>query len=126
MEEVNQTKIAVSDLEGKLYQLDQFGSKQNSLILAVEKTVTEKLDEVGGEVRENARKFRDEIRNISELSLLTFQQNVSKSLSGKEMTNDKENLWTLVVEIYSSFSKYSSEPVQHMLTVSPQGAPPWW
>ena len=105
MEEVNQTKIAVSDLEGKLNQLDQFGAEQNSLILAVEKTVTEKLDEVGGEVRENAGKFRDEIRNISELSLLTFQRNVSKPLSGKEMTNDKENLWTLVVEIYSSFSK---------------------
>ena len=105
LEEVNQTKIAVSDLEGKLNQLDKFGAEQNSLILAVEKTVTEKLDEVGAEVRENSGKFRDEIRNISELSLLNFQQNISKSLSGKEMTNDKENLWTLVVEIYSSFSK---------------------
>ena len=66
LEEVNQNTIAVSDLEGKLYQLDQFGSKQNSLILAVEKTVTEKLDEVGGEVREHGGKFRDEIRNMSE------------------------------------------------------------
>ena len=105
MEEVNQTKIAVSDLEDKLNQLDQFRAEQNSLILAVEKSVTEKLDEIGGEVRENAGKFREEIRDISELSLLNLQPNVSKSLSGKEMTNDKENLWTLVVEIYSSFSK---------------------
>ena len=126
MEEVNQTKIAVSDLEDKLNQLDQFRAEQNSLILAVEKSVTEKLDEIGGEVRENAGKSRDEIRNISELSLLSLQQNISKSLSGKDMTNDKENLWTLVVEIYSSFSKLSYEPVQYMLTVSPQGAPPWW
>ena len=69
LEEVNQTKLAVSDFEGKLNQLDQFGAEQNSLILAVEKTVTEKLDEVGGEVRENAGKFREEIRDISELSL---------------------------------------------------------
>ena len=66
MEGVNQNKIAFSDLEGKLNQLDQFGPEQNSLILAVEKTVTEKLDEVGGEVRENAGKSRDEIRNMSE------------------------------------------------------------
>ena len=105
LEEVNQTKIAVSDLEDKLNQLDQFRAEQNSLILAVEKSVTEKLDEIGGEVRENAGKSRDEIRKISELSLLSLQQNISKSLSGKDMTNDKENLWTLVVEIYSSFSK---------------------
>ena len=68
MEEINQTKIAVSDLEGKLNQMDQFGAEQNSLILAVEKTVTEKLDEIGGEVKKNAGKFHDEIRNISKLS----------------------------------------------------------
>ena len=84
MEEVNQTKIAVSDLEGKLNQLEQFGAEQNSLILAVEKTVTEKLDEVGGEVRENAGKFRDEIRNISELSLLTFQPNFQNHFQGRK------------------------------------------
>ena len=84
LEEVNQTKIAVSDLEDKLNQLDQFRAEQNSLILAVEKTVTEKLDEVGGEVRENAGKFRDEIRNISELSLLTFQQNFQNHFQGRK------------------------------------------
>jgi peptidoglycan hydrolase CwlO-like protein len=69
LEEVNQTKIAVSDLEGKLNQLGKFGAEQNSLILAVEKTVSEKLNEVGGEVREHAGKFRDEIRNMSEFTI---------------------------------------------------------
>ena len=80
MEGVNQNTIAVSDLEGKLNQLDQFGAEQNSLLLAVEKTVSEKFDEIGGEVRENANKIRDEIHNISKLSLLTYQQMFHKNL----------------------------------------------
>ena len=78
LDEVKQNKIAVSDLESKLNQLETSGAEQNSLILAVEKTVTEKLGEVGGEVTEQGRKLRDEIRNISELLKLHFQLNKSK------------------------------------------------
>ena len=69
MEEVNQSKLALTDLENKTSQLEQFGNEQNSLILAVEKTITEKIGEVGDEVKVNAKKIRDETRNISKLQL---------------------------------------------------------
>ena len=69
MEEVNQSKIALTDLGHKTSQLEQFGKEQNSLILAVEKTITMKIGEVGDEVRVNAQKIRDETRNISKLLL---------------------------------------------------------
>ena len=48
-------------------KLDQFGAEQNSLILAVEKTVSEKLDDVSCEVRENAKTSQEKIQNISKL-----------------------------------------------------------
>ena len=69
MEEVNQSKIALTDLGHKTSQLEQFGNEQNSLILAVEKTITVKIGEVGDEVRVNAQNIRDETRNISKLLL---------------------------------------------------------
>ena len=69
MEEVNQSKLALTDLENKTSQLEQFGNEQNSLILAVEKTITEKIGEVGDEVRVNAKTIGDETRNISKLQL---------------------------------------------------------
>merc|ERR1711892_260848 len=90
LEDVNQIKIAITDLENKTIHLEQSGAEQNSLILAVEKTVTEIIGEVGQEMKANAKTFRDEMRSIR-----------------TDMTTDKENLWTLVVEIYSSFRGYT-------------------
>ena len=46
--------------------MDQFGAEQTSLILAVEKTVTNKLEEVGDDLKENTKTFTDELRNLSE------------------------------------------------------------
>merc|ERR1711892_1005708 len=90
LEDVNQSKIAITDLENKTIHLELSGAEQTSLILAVEKTVTEIIGEVGEEVKANAKTFRDEMRNIR-----------------TDITTDKENLWTLVVEIYSSFRGYT-------------------
>jgi len=87
---INQCRASITDLETKLINLDQFGAEQTSLILAVEKTVTNKLDEVEQEVKENTRTLTDELHNMR-----------------KDMATDKENLWTLVVEIYSSFRGYT-------------------
>ena len=67
LELVSESKIAFTELEAKVGKLDQFGAEQNSLILAVEKTVSEKLDDVSGEVRENAKTFKEKIQNISKL-----------------------------------------------------------
>ena len=67
MELVTDSKIALNELEAKVGKLDQFGAEQNSLILAVEKTVSDKLNDVSGEVRENAKTFKEKIRNISKL-----------------------------------------------------------
>ena len=70
LEDDNQIKIAIADLENKTIHLEQSGAEQNSLILAVEKTVTEIIGEVGEEVKANAKTFRDEMRNIRKLLLL--------------------------------------------------------
>merc|ERR1719312_1202622 len=87
---INQCQASIANLEIKLSNLDQFGAEQTSLILAVEKTVTNKLEEVGDDLKENTKTFTDELRNLR-----------------KDMATDKENLWTLVVEIYSSFRGYT-------------------
>jgi len=90
LELVNESKIAFTELEGKVMRLDQFGTEQNSLILAVEKTVSEKMDDVSCEARESTSAMKEEILTIK-----------------KNMSNDKENLLTLVVEIYSSLRGYT-------------------
>ena len=65
MELVNESKIAFTELEGKVMRLDQFGTEQNSLILAVEKTVSEKMDDVSCEARESTNAMKEEILTIS-------------------------------------------------------------
>lgn len=73
-------------LNERVNSIEEFGQEQTSLILAVEKTMSEKHDEMDIDFRGNFETSREELRKIR-----------------TEITNDKENFWTLIVEIYSAF-----------------------
>jgi len=79
-----------SRLEDRIYQVEKFGERQNSLILAVEKTTNERVEELGSELMEFVNSSREDLRN------LRF-----------EMNTDKDNFWTLLLEIYSTFRGYT-------------------
>merc|ERR1719348_2684148 len=51
-------------LEERMDYMEDFGKQQNSLILAVEKTLNDKFDEVDTEFRENTKLNQQEFRNI--------------------------------------------------------------
>merc|ERR1719348_2653557 len=85
----SQDRLA-SQLEEKIRQVERFGAEQNSLILAVEKTTNERVEEFGSELMEFVSHSREDLRNIR-----------------NEMITDKENFWTLLVEIYSTFRGYT-------------------
>lgn len=86
---VSQERLA-GQLEEKIRQVERFGEEQNSLILAVEKTTNERVEEFGSELMEFVNHSREDLRHIR-----------------NEMNTDKENFWTLLVEIYSTFRGYT-------------------
>jgi len=79
-----------TQLEEKIRMVEKFGEEQNSLILAVEKTTNDRVEEIGTELMEFVANSREDLRNIR-----------------NEMITDKENFWTLLVEIYSTFRGYT-------------------
>merc|ERR1712106_427288 len=55
---------SASHLEEKILQVEKFGERQNSLILAVEKTTNERVEEIGSELMDFVNNSREDLRNI--------------------------------------------------------------
>ena len=67
-----------SQLEEKIKRMERFGEEQNSLIMAVEKTAHEKVDEIEQELQEYVNNSQKDLRNISKAftpSMLCVQFN---------------------------------------------------
>ena len=52
--------------------MERFGEEQNSLIMAVEKTAHEKVDEIEQELQEYVNNSQKDLRNISKAFTLCF------------------------------------------------------
>merc|ERR1719361_336306 len=59
----SQERLA-SQLEEKIKRMERFGEEQNSLIMAVEKTAHEKVDEIEQELQEYVNNSQKDLRNI--------------------------------------------------------------
>ena len=60
----SQERLA-SQLEEKIRKMERFGEEQNSLIMAVEKTAHDKVEEVEHELQEYVNNSQKDLRNIS-------------------------------------------------------------
>ena len=60
----SQERLA-SQLEEKIRRMERFGEEQNSLIMAVEKTAHDKVEEVEHELQEYVNNSQKDLRNIS-------------------------------------------------------------
>ena len=60
----SQERLA-SQLEEKIRRMERFGEEQNSLIMAVEKTAHDKVEEVEHELHEYVNNSQKDLRNIS-------------------------------------------------------------
>ena len=60
----SQERLA-SQLEEKIRRMERFGEEQNSLIMAVEKTAHDKVEEVEHELHEYVTNSQKDLRNIS-------------------------------------------------------------
>jgi len=85
----SQERLAMQ-LEEKIKHVEKFGEEQHSLIKEVEKNAYHQVEEMGSELQEYVNNSREDLQNIR-----------------TEMTTDKENFWTLLVEIYSAFRGYT-------------------
>merc|ERR1711892_1361188 len=85
----SQERLAMQ-LEQKIEHVEKFGEEQHSLIKEVGKTAHHQVEEMGSELQEYVNNSREDLQNIR-----------------TEMTTDKENFWTLLVEIYSAFRGYT-------------------
>merc|ERR1711915_218934 len=85
----SQERLA-AQLEQKIKHIERFGEEQHSLIREVERTAHKQVEEMGSELQEYVNNSREDLQNIR-----------------TEMITDKENFWTLLVEIYSAFRGYT-------------------
>merc|ERR1711915_1044767 len=85
----SQERLA-AQLEQKIKHVERFGEEQHSLIREVERTAHKQVEEMGSELQEYVNNSREDLQNIR-----------------TEMITDKENFWTLLVEIYSAFRGYT-------------------
>jgi len=89
--ELNKTRMdnysdAISKIDERVSCIEEAGKEQNSLILAVEKTLNDKFEELDVEVRDGTKITNKEISKIR-----------------SEISDNKDSFWTLIVEIYSAF-----------------------
>jgi len=85
----SQERLAMQ-LEEKIKHVEKFGEEQHSLIREVERNAYHQVEEMGSELQEYVNNSREDLQNIR-----------------TDMTTDKENFWTLLVEIYSAFRGYT-------------------
>eukprot|EP00090_Calanus_glacialis_P037800 TRINITY_DN6549_c0_g1_i2.p1 TRINITY_DN6549_c0_g1~~TRINITY_DN6549_c0_g1_i2.p1 ORF type:complete len:1555 (-),score=493.26 TRINITY_DN6549_c0_g1_i2:859-4908(-) len=85
----SQERLAMQ-LEQKIKYVEKYSDEQHSLIKEVEQTAHKQVEEMGSELQEYVNNSREDLQNIR-----------------TDMTTDKENFWTLLVEIYSAFRGYT-------------------
>jgi len=77
---------SLDKIDERMTEIEESDKQQNSLILAVEKTLNDKFEELDTEMREGTTHSQKEMSKIR-----------------TEICNNKDNFWTLIIEIYSAF-----------------------
>ena len=78
--------------------MERFGEEQNSLIMAVEKTAHEKVDEIEQELQEYVNNSQKDLRNISKTLLLSVCNITKRVLWFKD---GPETFTNLAAELFS-------------------------
>merc|ERR1712025_1064502 len=102
----SQERLA-GQLEEKIRQVERFGEEQNSLILAVEKTTNERVEEFGSELMEFVNHSREDLRHIRNEINTTFRGYTVVIKSEGAVKDHQAD----VLGVYRMVDSYNDRPV---------------